>query len=166
MIRRLLLGLCVVTVAAGFGAVGAGATVPPQGNVGPNQYFGGLVNGDNGATTPAPIQMACFGPVRPGQKGHPMAGQTVEVFRPEVIVVHHSGYTGKNANRIVASFGPSPSATPVANTVIFTRYGVEEPIPTTVLLPCAGTGAVSFTPLPASRASHAATVPVSYIGQP
>ena len=166
MIRRILLSASVMFAATLFGAVSAGATIPIQGKVGPNQYFGGLVNGNNGNTTRAPIQMACFGPVKPGQKGHPMARQTVEVFRPEVIVVQHSGYTGKNANRIVAAFGPSPSATPAANTVTFTKYGVNKPIPTSLLLPCTGTGTLTFTPLPASRTSHAATVPVSYIGQP
>lgn len=156
----------MVIVATVIGPVSAGAAIPTQGTVGPNQYFGGLVNGHNGVTTPAPIRMACFGPIRPGQKGHPMAGQSVEVFRPEVIVIRHSGFTGENANRIVASFGPSPSATPVANTVTFKKYGVNKPIPTSLLLPCAGTGTVSFAPLPASPKSHAATVRVSYIGQP
>jgi len=166
MMHRISLSACVMIVATWFGSVGAGATIPPQGKVGANQYFGGIVNGNNGNTTPAPIHMACFGPVKPGQKGHPMAGQTVEVFRPEVILVHRSGYTGKSANRIFASFGPSPSATPVANTVTFTKYGVNKRIPTSLLLPCAGTGTVTFTPMPVSRTSHAATVPVSYIGQP
>ena len=153
-------------MAALFSTVSAGATIPPQGKVGPNQYFGGLVNGNNGTAARAPIRMACFGAIKPGQKGHPMGGQTVEVFRPEVIVVHHAGYTGKNVDHVVASFGPSPSATPVANTVIFNKFGVNKPIPTSLLLPCAGAGTVTFTPAPASRTSHAATVPVSYIGQP
>ena len=166
MIRRLLLSVCAIMTAAFFGAVSAGATIPTQGKVGPNEYFGGLVNANNGNTARAPIHMACFGAIKPGQKGHPMAGQTVEVFRPEVILVHHSGYTGKRADHIVALFGPSPSATPVANTVTFTQFGVNKPIPTSLLLPCAGTGTVTFTSAPASRTSHAATVPVSYIGQP
>ena len=96
MIRRAFVSSSVVVVASLFGAVGTTAAIPPQGTVGPNQYFGALVNGQNGVTKVAPVRMACFGPVEAGQKGHPMAGQTVEVFRPEVIVVHHSGFTGKN----------------------------------------------------------------------
>ena len=165
MVRRLLVSGCVVMVATLFGAATAGA-VPPGGNVGPNQHFGALVNGRNGVTTPAPIRMACFGPVRPGQKGHPMAGQSVQVFRPEAIVIRHPGFTAKNADRIVASFGPSPAATPGANTVTFTKYGLNKSIPTSLLLPCAGTGKVSFTPRPTSPKSLPATVRVSYIGQP
>ena len=167
----MLVGLCAVVGATGLVAASAGAAVPPQGKVGPNQYFGGLVNGKNGDATPAVIRMACFGALRPGQRGHPMAGQTVEVFLPEVIVVHHSGFTGKHGSSIVAFFGPPPPgpapATPAASTVTFKRYGVAKPIPTSLLLPCSGTGTVYFSPLPTSPPkSHPATVRVSYVGQP
>ena len=168
MIRRLSAG-ALVCVAATAIAVGSASAVPPSGKVGPNQVFGALVNGKNGVTTPAPIRMACFGPVRPGQRGHPMAGQTVEVFRPEAIVVAHPGFTAKNATSIVAFFGPPPPApaTPAASTVTFKKYGVKKPIPTSVLLPCAGSGTVHFVPLPKSPPkSRDATVRVAYIGQP
>ena len=140
--KRLLVGFNVVVAATGLVVAGAGAAVPPQGKVGPNQYFGALVNGKNDVGRPVTIRMACFGAVRPGQKGHPMGGQTVEVFRPEVIVVHHSGYTGKNATSIVAFFGtPPPTAVPpapAASTVTFTHYGIKKAIPTSLLLPCSG----------------------------
>ena len=63
-------------------ALPAGAAV----KVGPNQYFTGVINGRNGNTaTPIPIRMACFGPVKPGETGHPMSGQTLavhELFPP------------------------------------------------------------------------------------
>ena len=100
-----------------------------------------------------------------------MSGQTVEVLRPEVIFVGHSGYTGKNATSIVAFFGPPPPgpapATPAATTVMFKKYGVKKPIPTALLLPCSGNGTVSFVPLPKSPpTSRDATVRVSYVGQP
>jgi hypothetical protein len=168
---RLLIGVCVLAAAIVLVAASAGAAIPPQGKVGPNQYFGGLVNGKNDLAAPVLIRMACFGAVRPGQRGHPMAGQTVEVLRPEVIVVHHSGFTGKNANRIVAFFGPPPPTavppTPSASTVTFRKYGVNKAIPTSLLLPCSGTGTVYFVPLPMSPPkSHPATVRVSYVGQP
>lgn len=171
MVRRLLVCICAFVVASAFGAAGATAAIPPQAKVGPNQYFGGLVNGGNGITAPATIRMACFGPIRPGQRGHPMAGQTVEVFRPEVIVLNHSGFTGKRATSIVAFFGPPPPApapaTPAASTVTFKRYGVNKPIPTSLLLPCGGTGTVHFVPLPKDPPkSHDATVRVAYVGQP
>ena len=119
---------------------------------------------------PAAIRMACFGPVRPGQRGHPMAGQTVEVFRPEAIAGHF-GNTGSRATSIVAFFGPPPPApapaTPAASTVTFKTYGVVKKIPISLLLPCGGTGVVSFVPLPKSPpTSRDATVRVSYVGQP
>ena len=171
MVRRILVALCVVVAVTASVVVSAGAAIPPQGKVGPRQYFAGLVNGQAGIGTPVPIKMACFGPVRPGEKGHPMAGQTVEVMRPLVIVVGHSGYTGKNATSIVAFFGPPPPTPspvpPTASTVTFTRYGVKKPIPMSLLLPCYGTGTVSFIPMPQSPpSSRDATVPVSYVGQP
>jgi len=172
VIHRVLvvLGLGVVTVAALLVMTSAGAAVPPQGKVGPNQIFGGLVNGHSGIGAPAAIKMACFGPVRKGEKGHPMPGQTVEVFRPEAILGHF-GNTGKNATSIMAFFGPPPPspapATPAASTVTFKQYGVTKPIPTSLLLPCSGTGTVWFIPMPQSPpTSGDATVRVSYVGQP
>ena len=171
MPRRVLIGFVVVATATVLLVVSAGAAVPPQGKVGPGQYFEGLVNGDAGLARRVTIKMACFGAVRPGEKAHPMSGQTVEVLRPEVIVVGHSGYTGKNATSIVAFFGPPPPgpapATPAASTVTFKQYGVKKPIPTSLLLPCSGNGTVSFVPLPKSPpTSRDATVRVSYVGQP
>jgi len=171
MVGRLLVGACVLLAATATMVVTAGAAIPPQGKVSPHQYFEGLVNGQTGLGTPAPIKMACFGRLRPGEKGHPMAGQTVEVMRPLVIVVGHSGYTGKNATSIVAFFGPPPPTPspvpPTASTVIFKTYGVKKPIPTSLLLPCYGTGTVYFIPMPQSPpSSRDATVPVSYVGQP
>ena len=50
--------------------------------VGPHQYFTGVINGTHGNTeTPIPIHMACFGPLRPGETGHPMRGQTLAVHQ-------------------------------------------------------------------------------------
>ena len=170
VVRRILVGVSIFVAATSLVVVSAGAAVPPQGKVGPHQVFGGLVNGKNGVPAPAVIRMACFGPVRPGQTGHPMAGQTVEVFRPEAIVGHF-GNTGAHATSIVAFFGPPPPTsappTPSASTVTFYRYGVVKPIPTALVLPCGGTGTVSFVPLPQSPpTSRDATVRVSYVGQP
>lgn len=167
MVRRTLVAAAAAVAATLLMVASASATIPPQGKVGPNQYFDGLVNGDNGQSSPAVIQMACFGPIRPGQTGHPMAGQTVEVLRPEVIVVGHTGFTGSSANRIVAFFGPQPSAA-TSSTVTFKHYGVAKTIPTSLVLPCAGSGTVSFVPMPRTAASpsRAATVPVNYEGQP
>jgi len=170
MLRRILAMASAGLAATVVMVAGASAAVPPQGKVGPNQVFGGLVNGQSGVAAPAQIQMACFGPIRPGQTGHPLAGQTVEVFRPEAIVGDF-GFTGANASSIVAFFGPPPptpvAAPPSTGTVTFKRYGIAKKIPTSLVLPCAGTGTVYFVPFPMDPpTSRAATVRVSYVGQP
>jgi hypothetical protein len=99
------------------------------------------VNGSTGVVTPVVIQMGCFGPVVPGQTGHPLTGQYVEGYRPEVIVAD-LGFTGPNATYNQAFFGPPPPspASPVvgSETVELTRYGVRKAIPTWLTLPCAG----------------------------
>src|SRR5665213_51747 len=63
---------------------------------------------------------------------------------------------------------PTPVTTPpAASTVTFGHYGVVKAIPTSLLLPCAGTGNVYFVPLPMSPpTSKPAVVPVTYVGQP
>ena len=143
MVRALLiLGASLVVGSSAAVATGAGAAVPPQGKIGPNQYFSASVDGQLAIGAPATIRMACFGPLHPGQTGHPMAGQTVEVFRPEVVVTH-LGYTGPSAHRISAFFNaPPPSSTTAAGNVTFTHYGVPKKIPTSLVLPCAGSGNV------------------------
>jgi hypothetical protein len=145
-------------VAAALVSAGAwGARPPiPQGPVRPNLEFGGLVNG---ARPTATVQMGCFGPITPGQSGHPFRGQTVGVFRPEALQV--DGFTGSQATRIVAHFSDDPTAT-----ISFDRFGRSKAIPTTLTLPCSGTGTVVFTPVPTSPTAHTATVTVQYASQP
>jgi hypothetical protein len=69
--RRIVAGV-VVTLSLFAGAGGARAAITPISKILPDQQFVGLVNG---YTQNATIRMACFGPVRPGQQGHPFAGQ-------------------------------------------------------------------------------------------
>ena len=138
----------------------AGATT--GGAIGHRQAFVGRVNGGfDGAT----IDMACFGPVTPGQTGHPMAGQDLEVLSPlPPIVVGpiHPGNTGSSATTIVARLQGA------RHTVLarFTNYFQTKDIPTTAELPCEGTGVVRFLPRPRSATSRAAWVTVSFVGQP
>lgn len=169
MIRRLLAVTFTFALSTAVVVASAGAVTANPNKVGPNQYFGALVNGSNGIAAPAPIRMACFGPIQLGQTGHPMAGQTIEVVRP-VSTAGSLGFTGANGTSIVAFFGPlPPTAAPAAtkSTVTFKRYGVAKKIPTSLVLPCYGTGNVNFVPLPMSPPnSRNATVAVTYIGQP
>lgn len=166
--KLLILGASLVVASSAAVVSGADAAIPPQGKVGPNQVFAASVNGQLGIGRAATIRTACFGAVRPGETGHPVSGQTVEVFRPEVIVAH-DGFTGPNATSISAFFNaPPPPPVGLAGNVTFTRYAVPKSIPTSLVLPCAGSGNVYFVPFPSTPLGPAkdAVVPVNYVGQP
>jgi len=158
-----LLGLVILATAAG--ALPASAA----GSVGPKQYFTGVINGHDGNTAiPITIRMACFGPVHPGQTGHPMGGQTLAVhqlFPPST--GGSLGYTGQD--REIGAFFNAPPPTGArtgTGTPVFTRYDKAQPLPTSLTLPCGGTGTVWFTPIPVVPPSRSATVPVRFVGQP
>lgn len=122
------------------------AATPPTVAVGPHQLFQGAVNGQ---ASDATIDMACAGPVYPGETGHPAAGQTTGV----TLITDPSGttavygYTGDTASSIVAGLSPVSSVSkPVA---VFSGYGTQA-LSTSVTLPCSGTGTLEFTPSPDS----------------
>jgi hypothetical protein len=151
----------VMSVAGGAVRAGAG------GPVGPHQYFAGVINGVDGNTvTPISIQMACFGPLRPGETGHPLGGQTLAVHQlyPPATIGNSLGQTGKDSMIGVFFGAPPPSAG--GSTVTFTRYDQAKRLPTSLTLPCSGTGAVEFVPIPVVPPSRSESVPVQYVSQP
>lgn len=161
------LSMIVVTVAS---VSSAGAASPGGGRIGPKQEFGALVNGKTGRKSPVVIRMGCPGAVKAGQTGHPVRGQTVAVFRPEDIVGTF-GNTGAHGRTIWAFFGaPPPTAASViasvragGGPVTFGRYRTKA-IPTTEVLPCSGSGHVTFVPLPMSPGSEQdVVIPVRYV---
>jgi hypothetical protein len=168
VIRRMAFVTAAAVVFGTVVATGTGAAAPIA-PIGPNQFFAGLVNGNTG---PAIIRMACFGPVFPGEKGHPMAGQTLEVKFlgkiPPAQITRDVGFTGSAGHEVGVFFGPPPpgGAASTGGPVIFARYGVTKPIPTSILLPCGGSGSVPFIPIPVVGGSHEAVVSVSFVGQP
>jgi hypothetical protein len=147
-------------------AATAGAQTSAGGPIRPNQVFGALVNGQNGASAPAVIEMGCYGPLKPGQTGHPLRGQTVTVYQPEDIVGDF-GNTGPDAHEIGAFFGPPPPASLAGTSgpVFFHRYRTL-PIPTSEILPCSGSGQVTFVPLPLVPGVETVAVPVVFAPQP
>jgi len=159
-----LLGLAVAAVIAAGVQAGPARASP----VGPEQYFTGVINGTDGNTsTPITIKMACFGPVKPGQTGHPMAGQTLAVHQLFPPAAGSLGYTGNDSEIGVFFTAPPPAAAqPATATPVFTRYDRPRPLPTSLTLPCSGTGTVYFTPIAVIPPSQSATVPVRYVGQP
>lgn len=167
---KAMLALGVPLVLSMVPALPAGAAH----KVGPNQYFTGVVNATDGNTdAPIPIQMACFGPVTPGETGHPLAGQTLAVdqlFPPAA-----AGTLGKTGNdsTIDVFFGaPPPAASggssgPAASTTVsFTHYDKTKKLPKSLTLPCSGTGTVWFVPVPVVPPSQAQAVPVQFDSQP
>jgi hypothetical protein len=161
-----VLGLTAVACAA------LGLPSAQAGTVGPKQYFTGVINGKDGnTTTPIAIMMACAGPIRTGQTGHPVAGQTLGVHQlfPPAATAGSLGRTGDDS-QIGVFFGAPPPDTAgagaAAGTVVFTRYDKPKPLPTSLTLPCAGTGTVWFTPIPVVPPSRSATVPVRFVSQP
>jgi len=154
--------LALAAGAAVLAAFPGGAVADPIQDpvlIGPNQFFVGLVNG---LPSEAAIQMGCFGPLRPGETGHPLAGQTVEVQLAPGLA---DGFTG-NASRIAATLS-SPSA--ITAPVIlgkFSSYFVAAPISTSLRLPCAGSGSVAFRPLGGGSKARPSIVKVSFAGQP
>ncbi|WP_042378209.1 hypothetical protein [Streptacidiphilus melanogenes] len=152
------LGLATALATAVAPAARAAGVVDPA-PIGPNQFFTGLVNG---TATGAAIQMACFGPVTAGETGHPLAGQTVEVLPSPASGTVDVGYTGSAATGIVANFGPASTTLPVT----LGYYAVKVAIPTSLVLPCAGTGTVAFVPEPGSATARSAILTVRYVPQP
>ncbi len=163
-VRRVSLVMAgAIVVAASAAVPGAWAQGGPgTGPIRPHQPFLGLINGKDGIDGSVSINMACFGPVRPGQTGHPMAGQTVGVGQPEVIVGTF-GNTGSRGTSVDAVFGPATAAS--SETVVFHRYGTLT-MPTSLVLPCSGSGTVTFVALPKSPTERSFAVPVSFVGQP
>ena len=160
--RSTLYGTIVALALAG-GAVGlpsvAAAAVDPA-PIGPHQFFVGEVNGISTASSAAAvIKVGCFGPVTPGETGHPVAGQYVDVLPVAPPTTVDDGYTGESADHIVVDFGvPSSTGLPVT----LTSYAVRAEIPTTLSLPCSGAGDVAFVPAPTSATARTALVKVTY----
>ena len=132
--------------------------------IGPNQAFVGSVNG---RFRNASIDMACFGPISPGQTGHPAKDQMLEIYSPPPPIVFGKpirvGNTGAAATSVTALV--------IAGGKVYARmklggYFVPKAIPTTVLLPCAGSGAVRFVPRPRGDGAKIAALSVSFVGQP
>ncbi len=167
--RTAVTAVVAAACAVVLGLAGAAQAAPagPIKKVGPDQTFRALVNGHPGTLAPVAIRMACLGPIQPGQTGHPMPGQSVEV-RLGAASAAQAGFTGPNGSSIGVFFGaPPPVAAPGAGLLTLRRYGVAKAIPLSLVLPCSGTGSVFFVPLPMSPpTSRSVAVPVTYVGQP
>lgn len=144
MLRGFRSRAAVMSVPALIAAGTLAAASPAQAvSVGPNQYFTGQVFGDTGQSV---IDVVCTGAA---MTGHPAPGQTVDVLLLIPPLTTTAGYTGDQAVEIDAALiyptGAVSAKTPVAT---FTQYSMKEPIPTSISVPCGGSGVMSFSPYP------------------
>lgn len=119
----------------------------------PNQFFTGLVNGQN---TLAHILVACD-----GSTGHPVAGQTFSARQVSAPTDASDGFTGTAAKTVDAAVSGDAATVPVQ----LRTYGELAPIPTSLILPCAGTGTVVFTPDPGSPTAVSSVVKVAFVSE-
>jgi hypothetical protein len=138
-----------VALASAVALVVGGALATPAmadgGQVGAKQYFYGEFFGLTSATPPDVLQVSCSGAA---DTGHPVADQYVaahQIFPP---VVTTYGYTGNHGTEIdvnlVYTIGTLTVSTPTFATL--TYYDTRAEIPTSLTLPCSGTGTLVFTP--------------------
>jgi len=150
-------------IAAAMGlsiAAAASAAVGPQDPVpiGSNEYFRGFINSHPPGK--AVITVICPGPVN---TGHPAAGQTIEVETAQPTSTFDLGYTGSAGRKIRATLAPAATTTILAS---FTSFFVPKTIPTSITVPCSGTGKVVFRPSPTSSTAKSAVLPVTFMAGP
>jgi hypothetical protein len=135
----------------------AGPAAGAANQVGPGQGFVGRVNG---SFSDATVTVICPGPS--GPKGHPAAGQQLEVLSPPppvaVGIKVSVGMTGTKGRAIVARFSDDGSVP-----VRFRHYFVNQAIPTALLLPCSGVGRIVFRPSPTSPTARPSVVSVHFV---
>ncbi|HTQ67527.1 MAG TPA: hypothetical protein VMI13_02440 [Solirubrobacteraceae bacterium] len=161
MFGRFVVGV-VVGASALFGSAAiAGAQVQDPVLIGPKQSFVGLVNN---RSSNAVIEMACFGPTRRGEYGHPLAGQTLEVkLVGPLTSAAPLAFTG-TAHEIQATY--AISSTLEILLAEFSSYYVPEPLSTSLSLPCSGTAVIPFAPVEGGPHARPWRTRVTFVPQP
>ena len=130
----------------------------PASQVGPKQDFRGFVNAKNSKAT---IRVICPG-IAP--TGHPLAHQSVRVAPVIDPNLPTDGFTGTTATTIGAwlTWPTTVKPPPPAYIATFTHYRTL-PIPTSIAVPCSGSGQMLFLPAPGSPTVKAATVSLTFV---
>ncbi len=128
---------CVLStlVLVGANTAIAGASRP----IAPNQHFVGRVNGAHHETI---VYTVCPGPTWLGRSGPVAGGQTMSVRKKAT----GNGYTGL-FGQVYAWFVPTTTGT-APTQLSFKTYTTPQSIPTSVRVPCDGTGQVEFSSCP------------------
>ena len=161
MFGRFVVGVAIGAIAVfGPAAIASGQVQDPV-LIGPNQAFVGLVNN---RSSNAQIEMACFGPSWPGELGHPLAGQTLEVklVGPRTSAVPLA-FTGA-AREIQATYAISPTLEVLL--AEFSSYYVQMPLSTSVTFPCSGTAVIPFAPVEGGPRARPWRTRVTFVPQP
>jgi hypothetical protein len=153
----LISGLITASSGVTFAAAASAAPIPVQDPVpiGPNEYFSGFIN--NHPPGKAVIKVVCPGPAN---TGHPAGNQKIEVKTAQPTSTFDIGFTGSAGKKITATLAPAATTTILAS---FTSFFVPKKIPTSITVPCSGTGTVVFTPSPGSSTAKAAKLPVTFL---
>lgn len=132
--------------------------------VGPNMYFTASINSNSTVAPGAEpvIKVFCPGPITPNETGHPLAGQYVEVSAVGISSSSIPGYTGSAARAIDAIFS-FPSIATVNAPIVLENFFVPVEIPTSLNVPCGGSGVVSFVPIPTSQTARGVAVKVLFM---
>jgi hypothetical protein len=143
-----------LSMTAGGVALAASRQVQDPVPIGHNQYFSGYVNGHPPGA--AVIDVAC---PAGATTGHPLGKQPVEVKPVTVASTVDYGFTGSKGDKITASLSSATAGTIILS---FTSYYVKKDIPTSIDVPCSGTGTVLFAPSPTSKTAMTARLPVTF----
>lgn len=148
--------VCAVAVPAASAAAGPARSLAVK--VGPKQLFVGLVNG---RTREAVIRVLCPGVAN---TGHPLRHQSVRVDLVLPPPAASDGYTGTAATSIGAWLNWPASAPPPAPAYVATFASYRSmSIPTSITVPCSGSGEMLFLPAPGSPKVKAATVGLTFV---
>ena len=161
MFGRFVFGVAIGAIALfGSAAIAVGQVQDPV-LIGAHQAFVGLVNNSSSNAT---IEMACFGPSSPGEYGHPLEGQTLEVKQVgPVTSAVPLAFTG-TARKIEATYA-------ISNTLEillaeFSSYYVQMPLSTSLSFPCSGTAVIPFAPVEGGPSARPWKTRVTFVPQP
>jgi hypothetical protein len=153
--RRAMIPVLAAVAVIGL-AVPAGAAVIDPLPIGPNEVFAGFVNDHQ---TNATIVADCAGVAR---TGHPAGGQYVEA-QPAPASATGTGFTGSLGRSLNVSLVLSPATTTPIPIGTLSGYFIKLPIPTSITIPCGGSGKMVFAPSPTSPTARSATVSITII---
>jgi hypothetical protein len=139
-------------------AAAADPVSSPAIKVGSKQDFRGFVNAKN---SKAIIRVLCPGPTN---TGHPLPHQSVRVAPVIDPFFPSDGFTGTTATSIGAwlTWSTTVKPAPPAYVATFSVYKAVS-IPTTITVPCGGSGQMLFLPAPGSPTVKAATVSLTFM---